>query len=155
MSTNVSNPAPRGDFDVEFSTNGTEWTEVCAVAVSVSGLEQRREIAQGYTACGGAVMAPGKRQPLELTVRMVYTEAADEGFTVAREAHEGNGKLYVRYKPRAGQTDAKRYLTANRDGTLAAPGLITAFQYPEGEAGSGRLFVAGVTVRAANLLREV
>lgn len=154
MSTNVSNPAPRGDFDVEFSANGTTWTEVCAVAVSVTGLEQRREVAQGYTACSGAVLALGKRQPIEMRIQMVYTEAADEGFSVARVAHEGNGKLYVRYKPRASQTDAKRYITADRDGALAAPGFITALQYPEGEAGSGRLFVAGVTVRALNLLRE-
>jgi hypothetical protein len=154
MAIDVSNPSPRGDFDIEFSLNGSEWTALCAVAVSVSGLEQRRELAQGYTACGGVVMALGKRHPIDITVRMVYTEAPDAGFHEARLAHEGNGKLYLRYKLRASQGDAKRYVTANGDGTLAAPGLITAFQYPESEAGSGRLFVAGLTLRTANLLRD-
>ncbi len=152
--TSVSNPTPRGDFEVEFSTNGTDWTAVCAVAVTVSGLEQRREVAQTFTACGGPLLAAGKRGAIDVAVRMVYTEAADEGFFVARVAHEGTGKLYVRYTPRSSQVDKKWYATADSDGNVAA-GVITSFQYPEGEAGSTRLFVAGVTVRVARLKREV
>lgn len=128
-----------GDFDIEYSSNGTAWTAIEGSVKGIDGLEQSRMTGEAYTGEGDtAVIVFGKREPIEITVNFLYTEQSGEAFEVFRAYFEAKTSVYLRFSPKGkGATGRYVYTTVSGSGAAAAVG-ISKFQYFDGlDAGSG------------------
>lgn len=113
---------------VYLSDDGSTWTNVSGSANQVAATEQRRASGEGYTFDGDtAILKAGKREPLEVTVRALYTESATESFEVVKELFEtvGGGPCWVKWMP-SGTATARAYDCASA--------VVTRFTYPPADA---------------------
>jgi hypothetical protein len=119
------------DCKLEISTNGSDWTDISGFSNKISPGGQNRMSGEAYTFDGDtAIVGAGKREPVEITVSIVYTEGAAEAFEVVRGQFEtaGGGALYVRFSPDGGDVDDFLY--------TSDAGEITNFNWPEPDAGN-------------------
>ena len=134
---------------VEISINNSDWTDISGHEQSVECSPQTRISGQVYTHDGDtALIAGGKREPMETTVNIVYTEEAADGFEVVRaefDADDGDA-LYVRWSPAGGSGGDAQYATG--------AGEIVAFQYPNADASSGDPIMTSFTGKHASLTRS-
>lgn len=123
------------------SPDGSTWTDVSGhgASVSVSGGDRKVGSQDTFDSDTPIVMA-GSREPVEVTVRYVYTEEAGDPFEVLRGQHETvGGALHVQYSPKDG------FWFKTGAAILVKPG------YPGGEAGSGDVVMSELVVKAASL----
>ena len=133
---------------VEVSTDGTTWTDISGFANSVEIGGGDRQTGEVYTFDGDtAIITTGKREPLEITVKAVYTEGANDPFEVVRAAYEGGTSLYVRWSPKGGTTGDFQF--------ESDAGYVTNAIYPQGEAGSGDPVVVEFTVKTPKVTKGV
>ncbi len=137
------------DAKVEFSTNGSSWTDISGSANSVDPGSQTRQTGETYTHQGDtAIITSGKREPLDITVRVVYTETAGEGWALARAAFEAAGGAgYLRYSPRGGLSGHDQYTTP--------AGILSELNYPTTDATDADPKLLEFTLRVAYLTRSV
>ncbi len=137
------------DAKVEFSTNGSSWTDISGSSNSVDPGTQTRQNGETYTFQGDtAILTAGKREPLEITVRAVYTETAGEAYALMRAAFEAAGSVgYIRYSPRGGATGQDVY--------TSPAGIITELPYPMADATDADPKLMEVTVRVPYLTKSV
>lgn len=133
---------------VEVNTTGTTWDDVSgfAAAVAVSGGE--REVGSQPTFDGDThIVKGGKRGPVELTFRFVYTEGASDPWAeILAEFEEGpGGQCGIRYVPKGNTAGNYRYSTDSDNTVIKNP------VYPQGEAGPGDPVVVEVVVVTAKL----
>lgn len=115
---------------VEFSVNGSAWTDVSGMASTVDVGGGVRATGEAYTFDGSfAIVRRGKAEPFEITVESIYTEAAGEAYAIAKAAFEGGSDLYIRWSPKGGTSGQKMF--------TSSVGIVTDPPYPKGEAGSG------------------
>ena len=77
---------------LQVSADGSTWTDISGSANQVSATEQTRMSGEAYTFEGDyAVVTAGKREPVELAVRVLYTEEAAESFETVRADGEATG----------------------------------------------------------------
>lgn len=110
---------------VEISTNGSAWTDISGMSNKVENTNQARRSGESYTFDGDtAIIKAGKREPMEITVQIVYTEGASDAWETVQTQHEtaGGGALYLRWAP-AGNSAGKYQFTS-------AAGIVTDFYYP-------------------------
>lgn len=137
------------DADLFYSTNGSSWTEFSGFASQVSIGGGDRQSGSKFTFDGDtAIITRGKREPIEVTVSVVYTEGASDIFEIVRAAYENGTDLYVRWLPKGNTTGNFQFSTS--------AGIAKSVPYPVGEAGSGdpagiefTVMVASVTKAAA------
>lgn len=135
------------DGDIEVSADNSSWTNISGTAGSVEGTDQKRKTGEAYTLSGdGAVITTGKREPMELKIKVVYSEEDLEGYEIMRGYFEAGTRIYLRYSPKGiGATGRKVLTTSNAEGTpLACP--ISEFVYPEIDAESGDPIMSGFTL---------
>lgn len=133
---------------VEISTNGTSWTDISGVATGVEVGGGDRQTGEAYTYDGDtAIITTGKREPLEITVKTVYTEGTSEAYETVRAAYEAGTSLYIRWSPRGGSAGNFQFATD--------AGVVTGAVYPVGEAGSGDPVVVGFTVKTPKVTKSV
>lgn len=117
---------------VEYSTNGSAWTDISGYANVVTAEPQNRKSGVTYTFDGDtAIVTFGKREPFSITVRLVYTEDASSPWEALRAIHEtaNGGAIYLRWTPK-GETAGNFVLT-----TPATK--ISTFPYPSPDATTG------------------
>ena len=133
---------------VEVSTNGTTWTDIsgAATAVSVSGGDRQTGEAYPFN-LDTAVITVGKREPIEVTVKALYTEGSPGVYETVRAAYEGGTALYVRWSPKGGTTGNFQFVTDS--------GIVTSAVYPTGEAGSGDPVMFEFAVKVAKITKSV
>lgn len=128
---------------VEVSTDGSTYTDISGFAAQVEVSGGDRQAGDSYTYDGDtAIITIGKREPIDITVNVVYTEGSSDPFEAVRAQYEAGSDLYVRWSPKGGSTGDKQY-TAN--------GPVTSFAYPAGEAGSGDAVLCQFTVHVASI----
>jgi hypothetical protein len=142
---------------VEYSLDASTFVDISGTANSVSVSGGDRKSGEAYTADGDtALIVSGKREPLDVTVKVLYTEAAGtpNAFEdIAAEYEDGTG-VCVRWSPTAYDTAGqKRYTTASTAGT-AAVGVITSWNYPSVDFASGDPIMVEFTVRTSAILTE-
>lgn len=143
------------DFQIEISDDGATWDDISGSTNAVNPGNTTIMSGETYTGDGaGPIITVGKREPIELDVRIVYTETAGEAFELVRAAADGNRRLYLRYSPGGGNVGDARYTVADSAGAAAA-GVLTEVTYPEVDAGSGDPVLAGFKLKAAYLARSV
>lgn len=133
---------------VEYSTNGSSWTDMSGFENAIEGAEQARMTGEAYTSDGDtAAITRGKREPMELTVTYLYTEGGAEPFEVIRALFEAGSDLYLRWSPRGGSSGQFQYTTP--------AGVISNFIYPQGEAGSADPVPGGFTLKVPYITKSV
>ena len=133
---------------IEISTNGTAYTDISGFANSVDVGGGDRQAGEAYTYDGDtAIIAIGKREPVEVTVKVVYTEGTGDPFETVRAAYEDGSALYLRWSPKGGSTGAFQFTTS--------AGYVTTLGYPVGEAGSGDPVLIEFTLKCASITKSV
>lgn len=133
---------------VEISTNGSSWTDISGVASAVEPGTATRQSGEAYTFDGDtAIITGGKREPVELEVKIVYTEGASDGFEVVRAAFEAGTALYVRYSPKGGTTGNFMFTSDS--------GLVVDFNYPTIDAEEAAPILTDFTVKTAKVTKSV
>lgn len=115
---------------VGISSDGSSWTDISGFANAVTDTSQDRTSGEDYTFDGDtAIIGVGKREPVESTIRIIYTEGAGEPWKVLRAAFENATDYYVRYTVKAATTGNSRFTSGK--------GQIISCPYPEIDTTSG------------------
>lgn len=118
---------------VEFSVDGSSWTDCSGVANTIKWDGGERETGNTHTFDGDTpVHTRGKRGESTAVLSAIYTEASGE---VARQAHSAwkNGTdFYLRWAPLGNTTGNIRYTTTA--GTVKNPVVPTEVQADSGDA---------------------
>ena len=98
---------------------------------------------EGYTFDGDMpIIKGGKREPMESTVVIIYTETDAEAYEQARaifEASDCGNTICFRYSPAGG--DAGEEMLTSGEGT------IVSFTYPPVDAASAGPIIGGFTIK--------
>jgi len=133
------------DAKIEYSDNGGTWTDMSGYANSVTKSGGDRLTGEAYTFDGDvAIIGTGKRQPVELTIRVAYTETDTHPYTIIRTSYEAKTRFQVRVWPEGGQLGEIGFYTDNDS-------RITSDPRPVGEAGSADPIFFEFTVRTSQL----
>jgi hypothetical protein len=128
----------------------SSWTDVSGSSQSVTA-EQTRISGETYTLDGDyAIIAGGKREPIEIAVAIVYTEIDGEAFEFVRSSFEQAGcgpDFCLRWSPRGGSAGDALYSTEE--------GVLVALNYPPMDATSGDPILAGFTLKVARIVTSV
>lgn len=125
------------------TTPPATWTAVSGSANQVSGAEQRRMSGEAYTFDGDvALVKGGKREPVEVAFRIIYTEEAAEAWEIVKAFFEavGGTACSIRWTP---ETTTETY-------TISA-GVITRLQYPAADAADANPVVCEFSVRGSQI----
>jgi hypothetical protein len=142
------------DADVEISVDGTTWINVSGSANTVEPGSQTRMTGDAYTFDGDvAIIAKGKREPLEVSVSALYTETAGETFEAVRANFEAGTRVYFRYSPQGIGASGRAVYTASNDGATAGAVIISELDWPEAAADSADPVAIAFTVRCPALIR--
>lgn len=132
------------DVYIGMSTDGSSWTDISGYSNAVSHSGGERQTGSAYTADGDtAIITRGKRQPITVTVRAVYTEAANQAYDEANDAYEGGTDFYLRWSPKGDDSTELRYTTSA--GTVKNP------VYPQGDASNGDPVMIDLVVECASI----
>lgn len=137
---------------VDISTDNSDWTEIDSHGASVAVSGGERNAPEQHTFDGDTpIVKGGKRAALEVEVRFVYTEEADEPFEVCRAIYETEGaECYVRYSPLGDDTSGGASPYRFSTGLTVMTGLV----YPQGEAEGNEVILSGFTVKAPDLTKS-
>lgn len=129
--TQMTNAMSAVDALIEISTNGSVWTDISGFTNKLDVTPQSRASGEAYTFDGDtAIITHGKRQPVDITVNVLYSEGSANPFETVRAIHEttNGGTIYVRWSPGGGDSGDFRYTTPACK--------VTSFQAPQVDAGS-------------------
>jgi hypothetical protein len=112
---------------VGYSTAGSTYTEASGGSNSIQVSGGERTTGAAYTFDGDTpIIKGGKRAPITVTWRGIYSPDADEIFSVAQTAYEAGSAFYLRWSPGGGDAGDLGYTTSQ--GTVINP------PYPGGTA---------------------
>lgn len=114
---------------VRVSSDNATWTVISGSANQIAAAEQTRQSGEAYTFDGDtAIVTAGKREPVEVTMRALYTESATESFEKVRAFFEavGGTPIYLRWAP-SGVATGREY--------ACDAAIVTKFSYPPVDAG--------------------
>jgi len=138
------------EAEVYIST-GAGFTGMCGIMVAVAVSGGERMVGEEFTFCGDTpILVGGKRNPLDVTVRYVYTEQDDDPFELVRAQYEtdGGGDLFIKWSPKGGDATEFEFETDENNSVL------TGFTYPQGEARSPDITLCELTVRTASITKS-
>ena len=121
-------------------------TDISGQAQSLATPSQSRQSGEAYTLLGDtAIIKGGKREPIDLTFTIVYTEEDTEAWELARaefEAASCGDPLYVWWSPGGGDIGDQQY---------SGGGTMTGFDYPPVDATAPAPIMCTFTIRVASL----
>ena len=121
-------------------------TDISGQAQSLATPNQTRQSGEAYTLLGDtAIIKGGKREPIELTFTIVYTEEDTEAWELARaefEAASCGDPLYVWWSPGGGDIGDQQYIGG---------GTVIGFDYPPVDATAPAPILCTFTIRVASL----
>lgn len=117
---------------VEFSTNGSTWTDVStdANSVTMSGFDLETE-AVGVFGDTKKQQTVGGYAIGTITIRAMYAETTSSAWGLAHTAYTGRSGLYVRWSPRGGTTGQYKF--------TSDLGYVKSPVWPTGEDGAAAL----------------
>jgi hypothetical protein len=130
---------------IEFSVNGSSWTDISGSANSIEPAEQSGASGEAFTFQGETgVVTAGKTEPVELVVKVLYTETTGESHKVVRAQWQTSGRAgYLRWSPRGGTTGQAQFTTA--------AGVLTGFTWPGGSADDGKPVMTGFKLKVPSI----
>lgn len=145
----------QGNFAIEYSANGTTWTDLCGVTTSINPGAPEHAVGETHVACSPyAILTPSNKiGPREIEINAVYTEAVTEAFEVLYAIFISSDRgAYLRWAPN-GNTIGNMRFTTSADGTTAGKGIITKCTIPEQDASSEDPALFSVTIKAAHVIK--
>ena len=125
---------------VEVYSSG-QWVDVSGSTNQVNNPEQARMSGEGYTFTGDtAIVKGGKREPIEVGFRCIYTEEAAEAFEILRGYCEATGG-----------TDTDIRWTVKTKVFTITDGVVTRLQYPAADATDANPVMCEFSVRTGAL----
>lgn len=129
---------------VGYSANGSSWTEFSGSTWSVEVSGGERVTGAGYTFDGDTpIVKAGKRQPLTVTVRGIFSGDADELYQTAQTYYENGSALYLRWSPGGGDAGDLGFTTNG--------GYVKNPPYPGGDATSGDPVMSELVLECATI----
>lgn len=116
------------------------WQDVSGSTNSVTMTEGRRATGEAYTFSGDlAIVTAGQREPIEVTIRALYTQALQEAWQRCRAYFEalGGARLYVRWRP----NPLARWITTPKADVIR-------FNYPTADAGEAAPIAVEIAFRS-------
>jgi hypothetical protein len=136
-------------FKIEVRTTGEgSWTDISGSTNSVTGGNQNRMTGETYTGGGEdtAIITTGPREPMDLQVRILYTEESGEAFETLRALFEADTRVDMRFAPKGGSiSGAFVWNVINQP--------ISNLQYPDVDAGSAGPVMSQFTIRANRVVK--
>lgn len=127
------------EADVEISANGTSWTSLSDYVTMVEVPEQTRMTGVGYTfGADVGVVTAGKREPMEVTIRGLYSEGASDAYRTVRSYFSASGGtvIYFRYSPKGIGASGRSVFTASNDAATAGGCVVSKWKFPDVDAGA-------------------
>lgn len=139
---------------VEVSTNGTSWTNISGSTNKVEVSPQTVDSGMAATLEGQyKIVRSGKKNPVEITVTILYTETASEAATILEGQRSVAGNpLYFRYTP-GGYNGDYRWKAADSNGNTV-PARVTEFPFVSADAENGGPALMTFKLQATQLVRE-
>ena len=132
------------DCLVEISDNGSVWTDISGFASSVTVAGAERQAGSMHVFGDEyAVVRRGKIEPIDVTVRILYTETTSDPYDRVKAAYVGGTDMYIRWSPLGATSGDKQYTTS--------AGIVIAPPYPAGEAGGGEPVPFSMTLKCSSL----
>jgi len=136
------------DVALEISTDGVTFEDISGQGNTIEPGDQTRMVGSGYAfGCDTAIITSGKREEIEITVNVIYTEVDGEAFDLLESAFENNDPVWVRWFPK-GKADGNFQFDVNQ-------GILSSFQSPSIDASSADPLIATFTVTANEIVRSV
>lgn len=126
---------------LEFSSTGSTWVDISGSSNSVEPGDQTRQSGEIYTLSGDtAIITAGKREPIELQVKVLFTPTSGEAWETVRPAFEAaSGAGYLRWSPQGGATGTKQFTTD--------AGILTSLTYPPSMADEAKPVMVGFKLK--------
>ncbi len=114
------------DAVVSYSTNGTTYTDISGSVAAVGVKAGQRQIGKMFTGSADTPVAKvGKRDALEVAVKIGYSEGATDAYTQVLTDYLARNAVYLRWAPKG---------SGNKDYNTTS-GLISGLNpvYPQGD----------------------
>ena len=134
---------------VAISTDGSAWTDISGFASKVECDAQVRTSGETYTFDGdAALIAWGKKEPVEVTVTLVYTEVTTPPYATLYTAFNtaGGGRLQVRWAVKGATVSNVQYSTGSDS-------KVSEMPWPAPDATSGDPIVVEFKVKTATITK--
>lgn len=137
---------------VEYSLEGTAWVDISDFATVVTPPRQVRTM--GGTPVFGEdtyLITAGKREPLDVAMRYVYTEGTGDPFEVFRQDFEEacGGPVYIRWSPQGTATGNFSFTTSTTQTE------VSEFEYPGGEVTSADPMMTEIIAHTGSITKAV
>lgn len=133
-------------IDISTLSDCSVWTDVSGSANSITGTTQTRMVGEEYTFDGDyALVEPGKHEPFDLTVRIVFTNVVTEAYRIVRDQFlEGacDGKICLRWIPSG---------AVGGDGFETNYAPVTSFDWPPVDAATAGPVMISFVVRVSSI----
>lgn len=128
---------------VEFSTNGSSWTDVSGIAskVDIGGGDLKVEAVDTFTG-HTPILTAGKYEAATVKVTSVYTESASEPYTLSKTAYDAASLLYIRWTPWGTGSGLKQF---------TASGYVTKMPIPSGDSGDAKAIMMDTEIKVATI----
>jgi len=143
-----------GTAAVEYSFNNTTWTAVSNAVVKIDDIELTRATGEAYVlgSSDWAVTTVGKREPVEITLTILYdTAVAASAFF--SQFNASNPRCGIRWAPEGLVSNAVAFATSADGGATTGLGHIVAFTFSALDPSDANPYVVMITVRAPALRR--
>lgn len=133
------------DAEIEISTDGAAYTDISGHSNSVEIAGGERVTGAAYTADGDtAIIKRGKRQPLTVTVNVIYTEPTNSPYNTFQTAYESpTGRIDFRWSPAGGDGSELQY--------TSSAGIPKQPPYPVGNSDSGDPLMVSLVIECASI----
>jgi len=119
--------------------SGSQWVDVSGSTNKVNNPEQARMSGEGYTFTGDtAIVKGGKREPIEVGFRCIYTEEAAEAWEIMRAFFETTGGADI---------DIRWTVVTSGNVFTITDGVCTRLQYPAVDASDANPIACEFSVR--------
>lgn len=135
---------------VEMSFDGAAWVDISGHSAQVSPSPQTRMTGTAYTFDGDtAIIKSGKREPVEVEVKIIYTEVDADAFDQVRARFEVDcgEDTYIRWSPAGGNAGDQEYSTGCA--------IVNSFEWPGVEAASADPIPVSFKVTTGEIDTEV
>ena len=133
------------------STDGASYTDVSGSAMSISDTAQTRITGEAYTLTGDkAIVKGGKREPMEPTITIIYSETDAEAYEQMRLVHETDAcgtDVYIQWSPRGNSADDEL--------VTSDAGVISEWVYPPLDASGGGPIVVSFKVKTPGVTTTI
>lgn len=151
-STQTTAAVPQSCGIIEISTDNSNWTNISGETNTLEPPTQTRMVGEVRTLAGeGPIVKGGKKEAMDVVVKITYTETDAEAYQQIRSIFEatgcGAGAMYLRYSPRGGSADHER-LTSDQ-------GTLTEWIYPGLNAEEAGPIMTGFTLRIGGFTTTV